>query len=139
GRLPRLSVLQRPPQVIQIGLRGALEHTEPWEAARRDGVDIVTSERIVSEGAERALADVRPSGDTYVTIDTDVLDPAVAAGTGCPEPGGIGYYQLKQALLLVAERTSIIAFDICEMNPTYDSGAVNARIAARLMLDLLGA
>jgi len=139
NQMRRVSELPCVKQVIQIGLRGALEHTEPWEAARRDGVDIVTSERIVSEGAERALADVRPSGDTYVTIDIDVLDPAVAAGTGFPEPGGIGYYQLKQALLLVAERTSIIAFDICEMNPTYDSGAVTARIAARLMLDLLGA
>jgi agmatinase len=82
---------------------------------------------------------VHPNGDTYVTIDIDVLDPAVATGTGFPEPGGIGYYQLKEALLLLAGRTRIVALDVCELNPTYDTAHVTARIAARLMLDLLGA
>lgn len=139
NQMRRVSELPFIKQMFQIGLRGALEHTEPWEAAEREGMHIVTSERIVSEGAERALADVRPNGDTYLTIDIDVLDPVLAAGTGFPEPGGIGYYRLKEALLLVAQRTRIIGFDICEMNPAYDSGAVTARIAARLMLDLLGA
>jgi agmatinase len=135
----RVSELPFLKQIVQIGLRGALEHVEPWEAALRDGVQTITSERIVREGVDAALADVLLNGDTYVTIDIDVLDPAVAAGTGFPEPGGIGYYQLKEALLLLAQRTRIIAFDICEVNPTYDSGGVTARIAARLMLDLLGA
>ncbi len=139
NQMRRVSELPFVRQVIQIGLRGALEHTEPWEAARRDGVQIVTSERIVREGVDGALADVHPNGDTYVTIDIDVLDPAVATGTGFPEPGGIGYYQLKEALLLLAGRTRIIAFDVCELNPTYDTAHVTARIAARLMLDLLGA
>jgi agmatinase len=139
NQMRRVSELPFVKQIIQIGLRGALESTEPWEAARRDGVHIVTSQRIVSEGVERALADVWPDGDTYITIDIDVLDPAVATGTGFPEPGGIGYYQLKEALLLVAQRASIIAFDVCEVNPNYDSADVTARIAARLMLDLLGA
>jgi len=139
NQMRRVSELSFLKQIIHIGLRGALEHVEPWEAALRDGVQIITSERIVREGVDAALADVRPNGDTYVTIDIDVLDPAVAAGTGFPEPGGIGYYQLKEALLLLAQRTRIMAFDICEVNPTYDSAGVTARIAARLMLDLLGA
>jgi agmatinase len=139
NQMRRVSELPFVRQIIQIGLRGALESTEPWEAARRGGVQIVTSQRIVSEGVEGALADVWPNGDTYVTMDIDVLDPAVAPGTGFPEPGGIGYYQLKEALLLVAQRASIVAFDVCEVNPNHDSAAVTARIAARLILDLLGA
>ncbi len=139
NQMRRVSELPFVKQVMQVGLRGALEHSEPWEAAQRDGVQIVTSERIVREGVDAALADVHPNGETYVTIDIDVLDPAVAAGTGFPEPGGIGYYQLKDALLLLAQRTRIVAFDICELNPTYDAAGVTSRIAARLMLDLLGA
>jgi agmatinase len=139
NQMRRVSELPFVKQIIQIGLRGALESSEPWEAAGRDGVQIITSQRIVSEGVEWALADVWPDGDTYMSIDIDVLDPAVATGTGFPEPGGIGYYQLKEALLLVAERASIVAFDVCEVNPSYDSADVTARIAARLMLDLLGA
>jgi agmatinase len=139
NQMRRVSELPFVRQIIQIGLRGALESSEPWDAARREGVQIVTSQRIVSEGVERALADVWPNGDTYVTMDIDVLDPAVAPGTGFPEPGGIGYYQLKEALLLVAQRASVVAFDLCEVNPNHDSAAVTARIAARLILDLLGA
>lgn len=139
NQMRRISELPFVKQIIHIGLRGALESTEPWEAARRDGVQIVTSQRIVSEGVEWALSEVWPKGDTYVSIDIDVLDPAVAAGTGFPEPGGIGYYQMKEALRLVAERANIVAFDVCEVNPNYDSADVTARMAARLMLDLLGA
>ena len=74
-----------------------------------------------------------------MTIDIDVLDPAGAPGTGYPEPGGINYYQLKEALLLVAERYDIVGFDVTEVDPVYDAAGVTARIAAKLMLDLLGA
>jgi agmatinase len=139
NQMRRVSELPFVQRIIQIGLRGALEHAEPYRAARRHGVHTVTSERIVRHGVEAALADVHPEGDTYITVDIDVLDPATAPGTGFPEPGGIGYYQLKDALLLVARRCRVVAFDLCEVNPTYDSAGVTARIASRLMLDLMGA
>lgn len=139
NQMRRISELPFVRRIVQVGLRGALEWSEPWEAARRDGVQIVTSRRIVSEGVERALADIHVDGDTYVTIDIDVLDPTVAGGTGFPEPGGIGYYELKEALLLLARRARIVGFDVCEVNPNYDTAGVTARLAARLTLDLLGA
>ena len=169
-----------------------LERFEPWEAAHRDGVIIVTAERIVREGVPAALEpvarafrprdlpydlaarpfsprDVDPAArpfnprdvvdgsqapppaqrsDTtsgasrpkaYITIDIDVLDPGEAPGTGFPEPGGMTYYQLKDALLFVAERFDIVGFDVCEVDPVYDAAGVTPRIAAKLMLDLLGA
>lgn len=139
NQMRRISELPFVQRIVHVGLRGALEHAEPYRAAIRDGVQIVTSERIIREGVELSLAGVQPQGDTYVTIDIDVLDPATASGTGFPEPGGIGYYQLKDALLLIAQRARVVAFDLCEVNPTYDSAGVTARIASRLMLDLLGA
>jgi agmatinase len=143
-------------RIVNIGLRGVIERFEPWEAAQRDGVIIVPAERIVREGVPAALRDVADSvsvrqrvsegaadraalAKAYVTIDIDVLDPGVAPGTGFPEPGGITYYQLKDALLFVAERFDIVGFDICEIDPVYDAAGVTPRIAAKLMLDLLGA
>jgi len=54
-----------------------------------------------------------------VTIDIDVLDPGTAPGTGYPEPGGISYYQLKEALLLIAERYDVLGFDVTEVDPIY--------------------
>jgi arginase family enzyme len=163
NHMRRSSELPHVAGIVQIGIRGVLERFEPWEAAQRDGVVIVPAERIVREGVPRALsalpspqrglsARAAVSHDTrggrsarqgrpraYVTIDIDVLDPAGAPGTGYPEPGGINYYQLKEALLLVAERYDIAGFDVTEIDPVYDAAGVTARIGAKLILDLLGA
>ena len=76
---------------------------------------------------------------SYITIDVDVLDPGFSHGTGYPEPGGVTYYQLRDALLSVVQRCRVVAFDVCEVNPLFDAAGVTARIAARLILDLLGA
>ncbi|HXK34395.1 MAG TPA: arginase family protein [Dehalococcoidia bacterium] len=126
NHMRRSSELPFVQQIINIGLRGVLERDEPWEAAHRDGVPA-------------ALAGVPGGGAAYVTIDIDVLDPGGAPGTGYPEPGGLTYYQLKEALLLVAERYDVVAFDVTEVDPVYDAAGVTARVAARLILDLLGA
>jgi len=140
NHMRRSSELAHVRQIVQIGLRGVLERFEPYEAALRDGVTIVPAERIVREGVPAALAALPAGGGAaYVTVDIDVLDPAGAPGTGYPEPGGINYYQLKEALLLVAERYDVVAFDVAEVDPVYDAAGVTARIAAKLMLDLLGA
>jgi agmatinase len=138
NHMRRSSELGHVRQIVNIGLRGVLERAEPLEAARRDGVVIVTSERMVREGVPSALAGLPGSGPAYVTIDIDVLDPGGAPGTGYPEPGGIGYYQLKEALLLVAQRYDVLGFDVSEVNPSYDAAGVTARIAAKLVLDFLG-
>ncbi|MEX2245589.1 MAG: agmatinase [Dehalococcoidia bacterium] len=139
NHMRRSSELPHVKQIVNIGLRGVLERFEPWEAARRDGVVIVPAERIVREGVPQALASLPGGGPAYVTIDIDVMDPSGAPGTGYPEPGGIGYYQLKEALLLVAARYDVVGLDLTEVDPIYDQAGVTARIAAKLLLDFLGA
>jgi len=138
NHMRRSSELPHVRQIVQIGLRGVLERFEPYEAALRDGVVIVPSERLAREGASAALASIPAGGPAYVTIDIDVLDPSGAPGTGYPEPGGINYYQLKEALLLVAARYDVIGFDLTEVDPVYDTAGVTSRIAAKLILDFLG-
>lgn len=146
NHMRRSSELPHVKKIVQIGLRGIIERIEPWEAAQRDGVIIVPAERIVREGVPAALSVLNTgapaaggrSEKAYVTIDIDVLDPASAPGTGYPEPGGITYYQLKEALLLVAQRYDVIALDLTEVDPIYDAAGVTPRIAAKLLLDVLG-
>jgi len=139
NHMRRSSELPHVRQIVQIGLRDVLERFEPYEAAQRDGVVIVPSERIVRDGVPAALASLPGGGPAYVTIDIDVLDPSGAPGTGYPEPGGINYYQLKDALLLVASRYDVLGFDVTEVDPIYDAAGVTPRTAAKLILDLLGA
>ena len=143
NHMRRSSELPHIKQIVQIGLRGVLERFEPWEAAHRDGMIIVPAARIVEHGVASALsALIAHSGGrrekAYVTIDIDVLDPGSAPGTGYPEPGGITYYQLKEALLLVAAQYDIIGLDLTEVDPVYDAAGVTPRIAAKLLLDVLG-
>ncbi len=139
NHMRRSSELPHVRQIVQVGLRGVLERFEPYEAALRDGVVIVPSERIVRQGVDAALAGLPGGGRAYVTIDIDVLDPAGAPGTGYPEPGGITYYHLKDALQLVARQYDVVGFDVTEVDPIYDAAGVTSRVAAKLVLDFLGA
>jgi agmatinase len=139
NHMRRSSELSHVRGIANIGLRGVLEHFEPYEAAQRDRVTIVPAERIVRDGVDDALEPVDGGGPAYVTIDIDVLDPSGAPGTGYPEPGGITYYHLRDALRLIASRFDVVAFDLCEVDPVYDTAGVTTRIAAKLTLDFLAA
>jgi agmatinase len=139
NHMRRSSELSHVTQIVNIGLRGVLERFEPYEAALRDGVVLIPAERIIRDGVPRALEALPSGGPAYVTIDIDVLDPSGAPGTGYPEPGGINYYQLKDALQLVARRYDVLGFDLTEVDPVYDTAGVTSRIAAKLILDFLGA
>ncbi len=126
--------------IATVGLRGVLEWVEPWEAAVRNGVHLVSAERVLREGADAVLDGIPLAGQrVYLTIDIDVLDPAGAPGTGYPEPGGLSYYHLRQLAMEVARRGRLVAFDMAEVNPVYDVSGVTQRIAARLILDVLSA
>lgn len=128
-------------EMYHLGIRSLFERMEPVDAARRYGNTIVPSREMVKRGGAETINRL-PLKDApcYVTIDVDVLNPDIAPGTGFPEPGGISYYDLKDALMALAQRTQVIAFDVTEVGPWFDApAAVTPRVAARLMLDFLGA
>jgi agmatinase len=71
----------------------------------------------------------------YVTLDIDVLDPAVAPGTGSPEPGGIGVADLLAALRHLGQgaSTRIIGFDLVEVSPIWDPAGRTSITAATIV------
>ncbi|MBI4498915.1 MAG: agmatinase [Chloroflexi bacterium] len=141
NQMRRISELPGVGLICHVGIRSLFERVEPVEAARGRGNVIIPSKTIVEQGAHTAIERL-PLTDApcYVTIDIDVLSPSIAPGTGFPEPGGISYYHLKEALITLARRTTIVGFDVVEVAPWFDSpAAVTPRVAARLMLDFLGA
>jgi agmatinase len=74
-----------------------------------------------------------------MTLDIDVLDIAVAPGTGTPEPGGLTYEEVRGAVRAIARRCRIVGFDLVEVSPPYDWAEVTSRAAARLILEVLSA
>jgi arginase family enzyme len=53
---------------------------------------------------------VREGAALYVSVDLDVLDPSVAPGHSLPEPGGLGYAELRALLVEVARQGRVAAW-----------------------------
>lgn len=64
---------------------------------------------------ETICGDLR--GDLYLTVDLDVLDPAVMPSTGTPEPGGLSWQDLLALIREAAKRCRIRGFDVVELAP----------------------
>ena len=136
--LRRVSELPFVRGITIIGIRGVLSWANPYWEARESGALIIPSLELHQKGVDAALSRIPMLGDSYVSIDIDILDPAVAPGTGYPEPGGISYYELKQALLGIAHRAKVVGFDLVEVSPAFDTTQRTTRTAARIILDFLG-
>jgi len=76
------------------------------------------------------------SGSVYVSVDLDVLDPALMPAVGTPEPGGLAWHQLVSLLGKVAESRRIVGFDVCELAPG-DGPLACSYIAAKLVYKLV--
>lgn len=84
------------------------------------------------EQACRAL-----SAEVYVTIDLDVLDPAIMPAVGTPEPGGLDWKTLTQFLAHLAREKTVVGFDVVELAPIPGLVAPDF-LAAKLIYRFLG-
>jgi agmatinase len=111
--------------IHQVGLRSG-ERAE-WRLARERAA--WSSTELVLPKAVRERMARRP---VYVSIDIDVLDPAHAPGTGCPEPGGVTFRELA-AFLHSLEGLNVVAIDVMEVSPGLDPANITAAAAAKLV------
>jgi agmatinase len=77
------------------------------------------------------------SEKVYVSVDLDVLDPSFMPTVGTPEPGGLSWHDVVGLLRQVAERHTIVGFDVVELVPQ-EGPAAAAYIAAKLVYKLIG-
>ena len=89
------------------------------------------SHRSPPEGVLDSLSDT-----VYVSVDLDVLDPALMPAVGTPEPGGMAWHQLVSLLGKVAESRRIVGFDVCELAPA-DGPPACSYTAAKLVYKLV--
>lgn len=128
------------PHIVQVGIR-SLSEPEAQLVAERDipqllAADIhqetVTGRR---EWIQRVVSALRD--EVYVTFDIDCFDPSLVPGTGTPEPGGLGWYDVMDVLGEVAARKRIVGADIVELSPLLE-GHVSPVVAAKLAFKLIG-
>lgn len=121
-----------PDRLYQIGLRTG--DREEWVPPR--GTRVFPGWSVpVPQAAAQVAAEVggRP---LYVTIDIDVLDPAVAPGTGSPEPGGIAVGDLLAALRQLGA-APVVGFDLVEVSPLWDPTGRTAVTAAAIVREAI--
>jgi agmatinase len=75
--------------------------------------------------------------NVYVSVDIDAFNPAEVPGTGTPEPGGPGWFEILDLLRPVFLAKRVVAFDVVEVSPTRDS-VVSEFTAAKLVYRLMG-
>lgn len=90
-------------------------------------------------GSRESPADVRGEtrADVYVTIDVDAFDPSLVPGTGTPEPGGLGWYDVVDLLAAVSQEHRVVGFDVVELSPLLE-GHVSPVVAAKIAYKLIG-
>ncbi|NLO36910.1 MAG: agmatinase, partial [Clostridiaceae bacterium] len=72
----------------------------------------------------------------YLTIDLDVLDPAVFPGTGTPEAGGLSFMDLLGAIRQTGS-LNMVACDLNELSPPLDPSGIATATALKTMRELL--
>ncbi|HEV8674885.1 MAG TPA: agmatinase [Methylomirabilota bacterium] len=124
-----------PDRLYQIGLRTG--DREEWAPPRGTHVYPGWAGSASQAAAEVAVAVA--GHPLYVTIDIDVLDPAIAPGTGSPEPGGIAVADLLTALRYLGQggATRVIGFDLVEVSPIWDPTGRTSITAATIVREAI--
>ncbi len=76
------------------------------------------------------------SGNVFITIDLDVLDPSLMPAVATPEPGGLQWEGFIEILTRVSEKTNIAGVCIAGLIPIKYNKAPNF-IAAQLLYKIL--
>ncbi|MBD3334430.1 MAG: agmatinase [Candidatus Eisenbacteria bacterium] len=117
--------------IAQAGLRSMSRE----ELARLQPGRVVWARDIHAdlEGSLRKL-DALLGPTVYITIDLDVLDPALMPAVGTPEPGGLDWFSLTRILRHIGSTRTVAGVDIMEHAPRPGLHApdfVAARLAAK--------
>jgi agmatinase len=133
-------VLDVCPRTAQVGIRSLSEPEAELVAERKLPMWLAADIHAQTRGGRRDWIDevvAALSDDVYVTVDVDGFDPSLMPGTGTPEPGGLGWYDVVDLLASVTTRKRVVGFDVVELSPLLESH-VSPVVAAKLVYKLIG-
>jgi formimidoylglutamase len=130
--------------VAMIGIRRFANSQYYIDFAAAQGVHLSTVEDVGTHGAvtvsRAALYRATTGADAlYLSIDMDAADAAFAPGVSAPGTGGLSAREMIDVVRTIAADPRLVAADIMETSPPYDPDGRTARLAARLLLEILAA
>lgn len=116
-------------RIHQFGIRSGLREEFAFAAAHTDlhKFDLA---------AFPALPPRLEGVPVYFSLDLDVLDPSALCGTGTPEPGGVSFRELLEAILQL-HRLRVVGCDVNELSPPYDPSGASTAAACKAVRELL--
>lgn len=99
--------------LIQVGIRSM----DICEKAYLNYDNCYFAEKIFNNSEWMDESINKMTDDIYITIDLDVLDPAIMPATGTPEPGGFDWNTTINYLKKVFYNKNVVGFDIVEFAP----------------------
>lgn len=116
-------------RIYQFGIRSGERSEFLW------GQDHVSTQKFNFEGLAQVIEKLQGQ-PVYFTLDLDVLDPSVFPGTGTPEPGGVSFMELLEAIRKVSQ-LNLVGCDINELSPVYDQSGASTAVACKVLRELL--
>ena len=116
-------------RIYQFGIRSGERSEFQW------GNDHVTTQKFNFKGLAEVVEKLQGQ-PVYFTLDLDVLDPSVFPGTGTPEPGGVSFMELLEAIQQVSQ-LNLVGCDINELSPVYDQSGASTAVACKVLRELL--
>ena len=117
-------------RIFQFGIRSGDREEFLW------GKDHVFTNKFNFNGLKETVESLKGK-PIYFTLDLDVLDPSVFPGTGTPEPGGVTFNELRDAVELVCSSLNIVGCDVNELSPPYDPSGISAAAACKIVREML--
>ncbi|KAI6800325.1 putative agmatinase [Hortaea werneckii] len=118
---------------IHAGIRTTLSGLSDYDNDGYVGFSIVEAREIDTIGIDGIIKKIwdRVPHDApiYLSIDIDTLDPAFAPATGTPETGGWSTRELR-TIIRGLDGLNLVAADIVEVAPAYDTNAEHTTMAA---------
>ncbi|MCK9195794.1 MAG: agmatinase [Syntrophales bacterium] len=121
--------------LVQAGIRSMSEEEAVF--MKEQSIKTFSADFILDEPAWIDKICEHLTGDIYVTIDLDVLDPAFMPSTGTPEPGGVSWHDVLRLIREVSKKCRIRGFDVVELSPIPGHIAPDF-LAAKLIYRIMG-
>jgi len=125
-----------PQKTVLIGIRAPEE--EEVENITKFKILKIGPTEIVEECPQKIVNKILDtlSFPTYISVDMDVLDPAVAPGVSNRVPGGLMASELFFFVKKIASK-GLLGLDVMETNPNQDHLHLTSHLAARLVAEAL--
>ena len=119
-------------RIFQFGIRSGERAEWIWGKDHVETHPFTVDFEVLSDVLRRLEG--RP---VYLTVDLDVMDPSVFPGTGTPEPGGISFDMLRQAVTRICSEANVVGCDVNELAPMLDASGASTAVACKIVREML--